>query len=81
MTTNAALAFCCDAWWGLILNVRFWGPQGAQISLGPRPPGPLGTAPDFTMYVFVLPFGVINDDDDKTVLWIQQNAQCHYQFV
>ena len=41
MTTNAALAFCSDAWWGLILNV-FWGPQGAQILLwgqgGPRPP-------------------------------------------
>ena len=29
MTTNAALAFCSDAWWGLILNVFFLG-GGAQ---------------------------------------------------
>ena len=42
MTTNAALALCSDAWWGLILNV-FGGPQ---ISLGGRGPlAPLGTAP------------------------------------
>ena len=32
MTTNAALAFCSDAWWGLILNV--WGGQGGTNFTG-----------------------------------------------
>jgi len=46
MTTNAALAFCSDAWWGLILNV-FWGPQGGhKFHWGAAPLAPLGTAPD-----------------------------------
>jgi len=37
MTTNAALAFCSDAWWGLILNV-FGGPQGGhKFHWGARP--------------------------------------------
>ena len=46
MTTNAALAFCSDAWWGLIFNV-FWGPQGGhKFHWGAAAPlAPLGTAP------------------------------------
>jgi len=53
MTTNAALAFCSDAWWGLILNV-FWGPQGGTNFTGGR--GPLAPPWNRPWLVLVLLF-------------------------
>ena len=57
MTTNAALAFCSDAWLGLILNV-FGGPQGGhKFHWGAAAPlAPLGTAPE----PIELQFGIID---------------------
>ena len=57
MTTNAALAFCSDAWLCLILNV-FWGAQGGGTNFtgggAALPAPPLGTAPG-SDYSFLWP--------------------------
>jgi len=56
MTTNAALAFCSDAWWGLILNVFFWGGHrgGHKFHWGAAPPDPHLEPPLVTLTVDLL---------------------------